>query len=129
MPRPANAQAKSLRLVLVGRDEQAVQIRAFKELCARNDLKVSDVLYEKVEAFLKQHNWPPGNSQTVLSAFDKDLRRVPARKCYIHTCPNPAVQMLYYKPMEEYFPACSNHAKQLLKDARWRTTAVKVGGE
>ena len=61
---------------------------------------------------------------------EEEIRKIiPTQKCYVYDCTSPAVQMLYYKPMEEYFPACENHARQLLKDARWRTTKVSIGGE
>lgn len=69
--RQPNHKSKTNRLVLTGRDEERERINAFKELCARNNLKVRDVLMEKVDNFLRQHNWPPGNSQTVITSFSK----------------------------------------------------------
>ena len=69
MPRRPDREAKTLQLALVPKPGQEEKIRAFKELIRRNGLEISDVLFEKVEQFLKEHNWPPGNSQTVLVAF------------------------------------------------------------
>jgi len=69
MPRPPNKDAKIPRLVLVAKEGQEEKIKAFKEICARNEIHVSDILFEKVEAFLIKHNWPPGNSQTLIFNF------------------------------------------------------------
>jgi len=69
MPKIPNPKAKTLRLVLIPKENQEMKIRAFKEICARNGFKISDVLFERVESFLREHNWPPGNSQTLLSSF------------------------------------------------------------
>lgn len=69
MTRHADPKAKTQRLILNAKPEQEHKIRAFRELCARNQLSISDILFEKVEQFLKEHNWPPGNSQTILPIF------------------------------------------------------------
>jgi len=62
---------KTLRLVLIPKPGQEEKIKAFRELVRRNDLEISDILFQKVEEFLRQHNWPPGNSQTILPAFQR----------------------------------------------------------
>lgn len=72
--RQPNYKSKTNRLVLTGRDEERERINAFKELCARNNLKVRDILMEKVDSFLRQHNWPPGNSQTIITAFSEQTK-------------------------------------------------------
>lgn len=69
MPRWPDREAKTLRLVLSPKPGQEEKIRAFKELIRRNGLKIGDILFERVEEFLKEHNWPPGNSQTVINTF------------------------------------------------------------
>jgi len=66
IPKPPNPKSKTLRLVLIPKNGQDDKIRAFKEICARNNKEISDILFEKVEEFLRKHNWPPGNSQTIL---------------------------------------------------------------
>lgn len=69
MPRPPNPNAKFIRIVMDGKPEEEGEIKAFKEICARNGIKVRDVMMPAVRDFLRKHNWPPGNSQTVLEAF------------------------------------------------------------
>lgn len=73
MTRQADFKAKTLRLSIVPKSWMEPKIRAFKEICVRNNLKISDVLFEKVEDFLKEHNWPPGDSQTLLETFGSEL--------------------------------------------------------
>ena len=69
MPRYPDRESKTIRLVVSPRPGEEVKVRAFKELISRNDLRISDILFEKVEEFLKEHNWPPGNSQTIITSF------------------------------------------------------------
>jgi len=78
MPRSPNPKSKTIRLVLIAKPFQEESIRAFKEIVARNGLIISDILFEKVDSFLKQHNWPPGNSQTILQTFIGKTKK----KCY-----------------------------------------------
>lgn len=75
---PVNPKAKTMRLVLVPKPGQEPAIRAFKEITARNGLQVSDILFEKVEEFLREHNYPPGNSQTILDSFIGTIKQ----KCF-----------------------------------------------
>jgi len=50
------------------------RIRAFKEIHARNfDLKIQATVMEAVNRFLSKHNYPPGNSQTLL--FQETLKK------------------------------------------------------
>ncbi len=50
------------------------RIRAFKEIHARNfDLQIQGTLMEAVNRFLANHNYPPGNSQTLL--FQETLKK------------------------------------------------------
>lgn len=43
------------------------RIKAFKEIHARNfDLEIQCTMMEAVNRFLAKHNYPPGNSQTLL---------------------------------------------------------------
>ena len=70
MPTHPNPHSKTNNIVLKGNQEREIKIRAFKEICARNGLDMSEILYEyAVERLLIEHNWPPGNSQTVLASF------------------------------------------------------------
>lgn len=80
MPRPANSKSKTTRVTLIAKPNQEVRVRAFKEICARNGISMSDILMEKVDAFLRAHNWPPGNSQTLMQVFLEPSKET-LRKC------------------------------------------------
>ena len=67
--RKTDPKTKTLRLVLVGKEGQEEKIRAFRDIVARNNLCISTILFEKVENFLREHHWPPGNSQTIITSF------------------------------------------------------------
>lgn len=70
MVRHPNPDSKTLRLTLIPRNGERDKIRAVKEICARNDITIRDVLMNYgVEPFLRLHNWPPGNSQTILQSY------------------------------------------------------------
>lgn len=70
MPKPPNPESKGTKVTLSSKPEWVAEIRAFKEICARNGLSMSLELYKRgVRSFLRDHNWPPGNSQTSLSVF------------------------------------------------------------
>lgn len=50
------------------------RIKAFKEIHARNfDLEIQGTMMEAVNRFLAKHNYPPGNSQTLL--FQETLKK------------------------------------------------------
>ena len=66
MPRPPNPKSKFPQLIIKASNiEQEKKIRGAKEIVARNHLTMIDIL----EPFLKEHRWPPGNSQTLLETF------------------------------------------------------------
>lgn len=73
MPRNPNPDTKDQQAYIRAKTtEEKTKIKAAKEICARNpELNIRSVLLEGIEAFLKKHNWPPGNSQTVLPGFGK----------------------------------------------------------
>lgn len=115
MPTVAKPDAKTKRLVLIPKPGQEIKITAFKEICARNGIQISDVLFEKVEAFLKEHNWPPGNSQTLLGVFPQEAA---APKCYI--CKGEAVAMVVYIKTGKTYPLCHKHKQDCLETGKWR---------
>lgn len=50
------------------------RIKAFKEIHARNfDLEIQVTMMEAINKFLAKHNYPPGNSQTLL--FQETLKK------------------------------------------------------
>ena len=68
---------KTKQLVLKPKPDGSwdVEINAFRELHARNQIEISETLMEKaVRPFLREHHWPPGNSQTLL--FQKKPSKV-----------------------------------------------------
>jgi len=70
MPRPPNPHAKTKRLVLEGTiEEESVRIRAFKKICVADGLQMKKELLDLLDFWLKKHNWPPGNPQTLLHSF------------------------------------------------------------
>jgi len=87
MPRPPKLQPKSNRIVLIPKPDQEEMLRGFREIHARNGLSMSDTLFACVEAFLKKHNWPPGQSQTQLvDAFGEELYDKPQMLPRWKTC-------------------------------------------
>lgn len=70
-PRSPELKAKTDRLTLVPKPGWEEKIRWFKEWCVRNNMQVSDVLYEKVEDMARLHGFPDGHSQTRLDYADK----------------------------------------------------------
>lgn len=124
MPRPPNPHAKSNRIVLKGNQEREVKIRAFKEICARNGLDMSKIVYEyAVERLLKEHNWPPGNSQTILASFGVQTK-------ITQQCEHPSCSLIaayqcipnspFAKPKVFYCKKHHEHADQnrLLKSSK-----------
>jgi len=69
VPRPPDPDAKVSRIILDGKPEEEEEIKAFKQICARNQIQMREVMMKAVRKFLQKHNWPPGNSQTVLEVF------------------------------------------------------------
>lgn len=115
MPTTPKPDAKTKRLVLIPKPGQEIKITAFKEICARNSIQISDVLFEKVEEFLKKHNWPPGNSQTLLQVFPQEAA---APKCDMCTA-EAAARLVYIKTGKSY-PVCHKHKRECLESGKWR---------
>lgn len=84
MGRKPDSNAKIPQIVIraVNKNE-AIKINAAKEIIARNsELTITTTKTRKgegikwIEKFLGSHNWPPGNSQTVLPAFGVDGKKI-----------------------------------------------------
>ena len=74
MPRNPNPKAKTPQIIIKPRANSPIEdeekIRGAKEIVARNpELTMMNIL----DPFLKKHNWPPGNSQTLLETFGSEL--------------------------------------------------------
>jgi hypothetical protein len=92
MPRKPDAKSRS-PLVLRVKPEWEIQVRAFKELCGRNGIEYSKELFERgVLGFLRDHNWPPGNSQTRM----KDFVQTQLKECFFCKKPNKVLFRVEY---------------------------------
>ena len=89
MPRPPNPKSKTSQYVMGIKTEWETEFRAMKEICARNGLKLNEEIYERaVRSFLRDHDWPPGNSQTVLPSFGVQTKIT--QQCEYPHCVNAA---------------------------------------
>ena len=72
MPTVAKPNAPTKQIVAKPKPEWIPEFTAFKEICARNQLSMSEEIYERaIKVFLRDHHWPPGNSQTLLEVFEE----------------------------------------------------------
>jgi len=121
-PRKADPEAKTSQLVLVGKPSEKEKIKAVREICYRNNLQIHDVLMEGVDAFLRKHHWPPGNSQTLLEVFDiKAMVSTPI--CGIYGCSKPATDELFHELMKVY--RCRKHKFFQLPWSTYGTKPIK----
>lgn len=91
MPRDPDPGTKAQQAYVVAKTEEEKElIKAAKQICARNkDLNMRTVLMQGIKKFLRDHHWPPGNSQTLLGVFDvKPV--LPRLMCGIMGCNQPA---------------------------------------
>jgi hypothetical protein len=123
MPKPPDVDSKTNRLVMIGKDDQEVYVKAFKELCARNNLKVSDIIFEKaVLPFLREHNWPPGNSQTTMKSFVN----MPSRECFF--CKKPSKVLFRVEYISGLIvPTCRDCLDEKKKKGRSSTVKRVIG--
>ena len=117
MPRPP--KPSSIQLIIRAKPEWEVEFRAFKELCARNGIQYSQEIYERaIRPFLRDHNWPPGNSQTVLNGFVPPIVTV----CETKNCNAEAIYELHFphKPTRKVCPSCLKEQKRKKRRVGWR---------
>lgn len=77
MTRQPNPKSKTATVILKANNEdEAKRIRGLKEICVRNGLEIRKVILNGIDKFLKEHNWPPGNSQTLLQVFGEKPRLI-----------------------------------------------------
>ena len=110
MPKLANPQSETLHIQLKAKPEWEVHLRAFREICSRNGLSMSEELYNRgVLAFLQAHNWPPGNSQTLL--FPK-----PKKKCHFCKTKEAKARVTYLSGLvADTCPGCKEKNKLTVK--------------
>ena len=67
MPRKPNLNSGKSITIHAKNPSDEERIRAFKEIHARNfELEIQSTFMDAVNRFLAKHNYPPGNSQTLL---------------------------------------------------------------
>ena len=88
MTRPADPESKTKHNQIVCKPGREPTMKAFRSVCAKDGLDMSDELYGLIEGWLTQHNWPPGNPQLDLGKF---MQPPPLRPlCIFHSrgwCP------------------------------------------
>jgi len=103
-------------------EEEKKKIKAVKEICARNNIEVRDVLMIGIDKFLRDHHWPPGNSQTVLPVFDVKPA-LPQLMCGLAFCNKPAEYMMF-KGHEKLY-RCSEHKHYQLPWKQYASEKIK----
>jgi len=114
MPKPPNL--KSNRIVLEGNiEEENIRIRAFKEICQRNNIPYREEILKRIDHFLREHNWPPGNSQTQLAKFVE--KRLVEKACEYPGCTDVAKYLCYpHPPGKNKVFYCMAHHKHALEN-------------
>ena len=75
MPRKPHIRSGGSLTIHAKTPAEEEKIRAYKEIHARNEeLEIQTSVMAAIDKFLREHNWPPGNSQTVLAVY----REVPS---------------------------------------------------
>jgi len=116
MPRHPDPKSKTPRIVVLAKPEWEVEMRAFKDLCARNGIEMASEIYVRaIRPFLQEHHWPPGNSQTVLAAFSRKPKN--ALKCFV--CRKEAVDVLVSSRGGLRKPFCLKHKQDALDSGKW----------
>ena len=103
-------------------EEERKKIQAVKEICARNNLEVRKVLMDGIDKFLKDHHWPPGNSQTVLEAYEVQPI-ITIRPCGIKGCHKTADFKLFHEQTTVY--RCSGHKHSQLPWKAYGSAPIK----
>ena len=125
MPRYPDPKSKHPRIVILAKPEWEVEMRAFKDLCARNGLEMGHEIYVRaIRTFLQDHHWPPGNSQTVLTAFSMKPKN--ASKCFV--CGKESITVLVSgRGVKKHF--CSKHMQEALDSGKWERIEEGSSGE
>ena len=95
----ADPKAKTLRVTLVPKPGMEPTLRNFKELCRRDNLDMSQELFGMIQNWLKNHNYPPGNPQTLILPFARGARPVVEKRVSMPRCE-------WYKVSTEGKPWC-----------------------
>lgn len=96
MTRQTDPKSKLAQIIIRAKNpDEETKIRAMKEIIFRNpELTITTSKNKKgegiklIERFLAAHNWPPGNSQTLMSSFTQT--RI-TQKCDFPSCEEYAI--------------------------------------
>ena len=69
MTRPPNPETRTLQLNFKPKPGWEPSFKAFKEVCARDSLEMSEEFFHFLTDWLKHHNWPPGNPQRSITEY------------------------------------------------------------
>ena len=120
MPRPPDHHSGRSLTFHANTPAEEERLKAFKELHARNpELSIQKTMMESVDLFLAQHNYPPGNSQTLLAEYGA-IHKLKCERCgemFDHLFRAKFVSGL----VADYCKACLERAKA-------KTTVKKVLG-
>jgi len=65
-----------------GQVQEEIEVKAFKEICSRNGLNMREEIFTRaIRPFLKDHNWPPGNSQTLMEVYTEPKKKLVCAHC------------------------------------------------
>lgn len=125
MTRPPDPEAKTCHLIFQAKtEEEKVKMKAFKEICKRNGIEMRKELLKGIDGFLKEHHWPPGNSQVLIREFlPTPVGLVKPVRC--HFCQEDAVGKATYKGKKKY-DFCQRHLNQLEGNENWKVEEIKV---
>ena len=117
---PKKPSVSNVNIQVFGKPGEEPKIRAFKEICGRNNIEIRSVVLEAVDAFLRQHNWPPGNSQTLLEKFGSDVRVV-CMRCHRSFAETEVCRVVYKTGWE------ASSCVECLKKDKGKGLVKKVG--
>lgn len=120
MPRKPKPDSEVPQMIYRAKtEEEKIKLKAFKEICARNGIEMREVAAAAVDRFLREHNWPPGNSQTLLQVFGSETKKF-CGLCGAET--NKLYDCLFISGLRKW---CCEHCKN---EAEQKTTLKHVYG-
>ena len=121
MPRPPKTDSNKYLLFQARNQEEEVWIKAFKEICIRNNKTLREEGLRLVHDYflVKEHRWPPGNSQTLLESFPIVTVEEPSSCAW---CDHEAEAEIEYIPSGQVYPVCAEHLEQSRGESKWKET-------
>ena len=115
MPRPPKLDSTDQLIFQAKTEQDRIIIKAFKEICWRNGLFYKNEIKRLIhdQFLVKEHRWPPGNSQTVLKSFTEDSLEM----CSF--CHSRAVGSVKHIATDKVYSVCEDHLKGATLDKEW----------